>query len=71
MGIPDSASVLDSRPNVGFVGYVASIFGARPQVPGKKNTATVSSFADGVNTVAEGQFRVDVYTNKFRNPRNP
>jgi len=30
VGVPDSGSILDSRPNVGFIGYVASIFGARP-----------------------------------------
>jgi len=63
--IPDSGSVLDSQPNVGFVGYVASTFGAGPQVPRKKSTATVSSFTDRVNMIVEGQFRVDVYTEKF------
>ena len=56
VGIPDSESVLDSRPNIGFVGYVARIVGARLHVTGKKSMATVSSFADGVNMVVEGQF---------------
>ena len=56
---------LYNKPDVGFVGYVAGIFGARPHVPGKKSTATVSSFADGVNMVVESQFRVDVHTEKF------
>jgi len=35
--VPDSGSVLDSRPDVGIVGYVASIFGARHQFSGKKS----------------------------------
>jgi len=63
--VPDSGSILDSRPDICYVGYVRSMFGARPQVPGKKSTTTVSSFADGVNMVAEGQLRVDVHTKKF------
>ena len=58
MRVPDSGSVLDSRPNVGFIGYVASIFGTRPQLPGQKSTTrpTASSFTDGVTMVVEGHF---------------
>ena len=40
--MPDSGSVLDSRPDTGFAGYVASIFGARPQVLGMESMATVA-----------------------------
>ena len=34
--VPDSGSVLDGRSDVRFVGDVASIFGARPQIPRQK-----------------------------------
>ena len=44
--VPDSGSVINSRPDTGFIGYVTSIFGARPQAPGKKSTVTVSLFGD-------------------------
>jgi len=60
-GVPAGVGV----PNVGFIGYVASISGTKPQVLGKKSMTTVSSFADGDNMVVEGQFRVDVHTKKF------
>ena len=65
--VSDSGSVLVRRPDVGCTGYVASIFGARPQVPGfgKKSKANVSSFADEVTMVIEGHFRVSVHTKKF------
>jgi len=65
VGIQDSESILYSRLNVGFVGYVAmSNFGARPQVPGK-NTRLLLARLHGLNMVVESQFRVDVYTEKF------
>ena len=62
--IPDSGSILDSRPDVCFVGDVSSIFGAGPQIPRQKSTTAVGSLADGVDMVIEGQFRVNVHAKK-------